>query len=101
MVGVVILTIICVAAVLFLTYFFIALWKDGKPHVKCRVQRVSADPDFSLRGSKGAKKPFTLLQMRCEFDSGAIDENNPREWHFERPEDSYPTARKRKSGRAT
>jgi len=99
MAGIVILTIICVAAVLFLTYFFIALWKDGKPHVKCRVQRVGADPDFSLRGSKGAKKPFTLLQMRCEFDPGA-DEKNPREWHFERWEDSYPPQRKRKPGRA-
>jgi len=101
MAGIVVLTIICVAAVLFLVYFFMALWNDGKPRARCHVQRIAADPDISLRGSKRAKKPFTLLQMRCGFDSGAIDENNPREWHFERPEDSYPTARKRKSGRAT
>jgi hypothetical protein len=100
MAGIVILTIISFAAVLFLIYFFIALWKDGKPRVKCRVQRIGPDPDIILPVPKRAMKPFTLLQMKCEFESGSMNDKKPREWHFERWEDTYPTQRERKPGRA-
>ena len=55
MVGVVILTIICVAAVLFLVYFFIALWKDGKPHVKCRYSEFVPTQTFLCEGLGGRR----------------------------------------------
>jgi len=97
MAGIVILTIISFAAVMFLIYFFIALWKDGKPRVKCSVQRIGPD-DIVLPGPKRVMKPFTLLQMRCEFDSGSMNDKNPREWHFETYR--YLTQRQRKPGRA-
>jgi len=100
MAGIVILTIISFAAVLFLIYFFIALWKDGKPREKCRVQRIGPDPDIILPVPKRAMKPFTLLQMKCGFDSGSMNDKNPREWPFGRWEDTYPTQRERKPGRA-
>ena len=95
MAGTVILTISC-AAVLFLIRFFIALWKDGKPRVKCRVQRISSED--LLPGPKRAMDLLTLLQMRCEFDSGSMNDKNPREWHFEPYR--YPTQQERKPGRA-
>lgn len=95
MAGTVIFTIISFAAVLFLIYFFIALWNDGKPRVKCRVQRIVRD-DIVLPRPKRAMKPVTLLQMRCEFDSGSMNDKNPREWYFERYR--YPTQRERKPG---
>jgi hypothetical protein len=79
MAGIVILTIISFAAVLFLFYFFIALWKDGEPRVKCRVQRIGPDPDIILPVPKRAMKPFTLPQMKCEFDSGSMNDTRTRE----------------------
>ena len=100
MAGTLILMIILFAAVLFLIYFLVALWRDGKPRVKCRVQRVCAGPDTSLRETVVAKRAFTLLQVRREFDSSLTDQKNPGGWHLERWNERYATQGKRKPYKA-